>query len=312
MKKIFSLLFVLFAGMTAFAQDATVSVDGVRIKAGGTAVVTVNVANVSSYCGAGMYVNLPEGFTFVYDEEEELYCVGGDVLAKSHSVADRLQNNNKLRFVITSPKNATFKYDNGSLVTFTIKCKSNKSDGVYEGKLSTIEFSKPQSAVLSVVDDVAFKIIVGDSGNSICADDATSRVGKRITLPINLVNFDQITAVEFKLTLPDGINLEDATVTDRGIDHKVSYIFRGGSYKFEVYSAKGRPFYGNEGAFLELVLKSDNTIEAGDYVVRISDIIMYSSGGTEFTAKDFTAKLHLGVAITVEDITKLIYEYLEP
>ena len=295
MKKIFTLLFVLFAGMTAFAQDAKVTVDDVRIKAGGTALVTVNVTNATNYRAVGMLVNLPEGFTFVYDEEEELYCGPGNVWAKTHAASDSLQHENVLKFIIASMKNAPFKYDKGSLVTFRIKCKNNMSKGVYKGTLSTIEFNKINNGGPFKPSDVTFKItVVGEGVNSIYANDATSRVGKRITLP------------------PEGINLEDATVADRGADHEVSYKLRSGSYKVEVDSPKGRPFYDNEGAFLELVLKSDNTIDVGDYVVQISDIIMCPSEGENFTAKDFTVKLSLAAAITVDDIVKLIYEYLEP
>ena len=312
MKKIFTLLFVLFAGMTAFAQDAKVTVDDVRIKAGKTALVTINVTNATKYMGCGMYVNLPEGFTFVYDDEEELYAIGGDVFAKSHDVADKLQKENVLKFVITSMKHSAFKNDEGSLVTFRIKCKDSTPKGVYWGTLSTIEFSKINKGGLFELDDVTFKITVDEGVNSIYANDATSRVGKKITLPINLYNDNEITAVEFKLTLPDGVKLDDATVTDRGVDHEVSYKLRSGSYKVEVGSPKGFPFIGDEGAFLKLVLKSDNTIDVGDYDVQISDIIMYSSDGGNFTAKDFTVKLSLAAAITLDDIVKLIYEYLEP
>ena len=131
MKKIFSTLFVLFAGMTAFAQDATLTVDDVTLAAGETATVTLNVTNATNYIGAGMYINLPEGFTFVYDDEEELYAIGGDVFAKSHDVADKLQKENVLKFVITSMKNAAFKNDEGSLVETTITCGADQAAGKY-------------------------------------------------------------------------------------------------------------------------------------------------------------------------------------
>jgi hypothetical protein len=161
MKKIFSTLFVLFAGMTAFAQDATVSVEDVTLEAGGQATFTIDVTNATNYIGAGMYVNLPEGFTFVYDEDEELYALGGDVFAKSHDVADKLQKPNVLKFVITSMKNATFKNDEGSLVEITITVGDNQASGKYEGSLSTIEFSKANKGGLFTMDDVAFNIEVG-------------------------------------------------------------------------------------------------------------------------------------------------------
>ena len=160
MKKIFSTLFVLFAGMTAFAQDATLTVDDVTIEAGGQATVTLNVTNATNYCGAGMYINLPEGFTFIFDEEEELYCIGGDVFAKSHDVADKLQQNNVLKFVITSMKNAAFKNDEGSLVEVTITCGADQAAGKYEGSIKTIEFSKINKGGLFNLDDVTFGIEV--------------------------------------------------------------------------------------------------------------------------------------------------------
>ena len=160
MKKIFSTLFVLFAGMTAFAQDATLTVDDVTLAAGETATVTLNVTNATNYIGAGMYINLPEGFTFVYDDEEELYAIGGDVFAKSHDVADKLQKENVLKFVITSMKNAAFKNDEGSLVETTITCGADQAAGKYEGTISTIEFSKINKGGLFTLEDVTFNIEV--------------------------------------------------------------------------------------------------------------------------------------------------------
>ena len=172
MKKIFSTLLVLFAGMTAFAQDATVSVKDVTLEPGGQATFTIDVTNAKQYKGAGMYVNLPEGFSFVYYDEEEdedtgeityLYADKGSVFASSHDVTDRLQKDNVLKFVIVSMKNAAFKEDEGSLAEITITVGDNQAAGKYEGTLSTIEFSKKGKGEggLFTLEDVAFNIEVG-------------------------------------------------------------------------------------------------------------------------------------------------------
>jgi hypothetical protein len=171
MKKIFSTLFFLLAGMTAFAQ--TLKVADVKVVPGGTAEVVANITEAQQFNAAGMYVELPASMTFVYDDEEESYIVGGSVFAKSHSIADNLQTSQVIKFAATSLKNAAFKDNEGSLFSFTFSCGAGVEYGTYTGKIKTIEFS-PVEGSLFTLDDVVFNIIVTDADaiEAINTDDA--------------------------------------------------------------------------------------------------------------------------------------------
>jgi len=164
MKKIFSTLLILVAGMAAYAQEATLSVDDMKVVPGKEGEVVINVTGASNYIAAGMYITLPDGFEFVYNDDEESYCVPGDVLAKSHSVADNLQEKNALKFAITSLKNASFKSDEGTLASAAFKCPEDAQIGSkLEGAIKVIEFSKANGAGLFTLDDVTFGIEVTDA-----------------------------------------------------------------------------------------------------------------------------------------------------
>lgn len=172
MKKIFSTLFFLLAGMTAFAQSLTV--DAVKVVPGTPVDIALNVTDATKFMAAGLYIQLPEGMTFVYDDEEEAYIVGGDVLAKSHSVAEKLQSSTLVKIAITSMKNNAFKNDEGTLATFKASCGAGVELGKYTGTVKTIEFSNADKSGLFTLDDVDFTIEVTDADaiEAINADDA--------------------------------------------------------------------------------------------------------------------------------------------
>lgn len=175
MKKIFSTLLLLVAGMAAYAQEAPLSVGDVKVVPGGQAEVVLNLTGATNFCAAGMYITLPEGFKFVEDEEEEDYVVGGDILAKSHSVAANLQADNTVKFAITSLKNAAFKADDGVLASASFTCPEDAQIGnKLEGAIKVIEFSNADKSGLVTQEDVAFtiEICTADAIESLNADDA--------------------------------------------------------------------------------------------------------------------------------------------
>lgn len=174
MKKIFSTLFFLLAGMTAFAQS--LSVDAVKVVPATKTTIEAKITGATQFIAAGMYVEIPAGMTFVYNDEEEGYCIGGSVLAKTHSIAENLQESQKIKFALTSLKNATFKSDEGTLFSFDVFCGAGVDYGTYTGKLSKIEFSKSEQAGSGLFElaDVEFTIEVttADAIDGIDADEA--------------------------------------------------------------------------------------------------------------------------------------------
>ena len=94
MKNLFTLVVSAILSLSPsniLAQDNDIlSVDDVVMPVERQATISINITGATQYMAAGMYVNLPEGFNFVYNEKEESYAIGGDVLASSHYVTDNL------------------------------------------------------------------------------------------------------------------------------------------------------------------------------------------------------------------------------
>lgn len=157
MKKILSLALFLLAGMTAQAQS--IAVKNVAIEAGGQAKVTLNIADAGQFNAAGMYITLPDGFQFVYDEANG-YVAGGEVCGKTHSVLSRLQAPKRLKFAAVSMKNATFQIQDGSFAETTIAADADLPAGIYEAAIRNVELSSADRSGLATIQDIPFNIVV--------------------------------------------------------------------------------------------------------------------------------------------------------
>lgn len=310
MKKILFTLFVLFAGVASFAQNAKITVDNVQLEAGGQTTITINVTNATKYDAAGMYIELPKGFTFVYDEDEELYVSSGDVFAKSHTLSGNFLNNenNVYRIAVVSLKNAAFAKDNGSLVKATITCGANMAEGEYNARIKNIEFSKVGSG-LYTINDVPFKITVGRmqaeplmSNNMLKLAAVTGMPGDELVVPIEMENEDEICAVASFFKVPSGFSVENMeAVKTRCPKHNVSYTYQGnGVYKFALLdmSTPNSAIKSNNGAIINVTLKVDESVAVGDYNFTMSTIEYTSGNGIMLTSNDYTT------TITIKEMAK--------
>ena len=252
---------------------------------------------------ADFKLTLPEGVTL---ESAKVTSRGN-----GHEVDYKLRAG-KYNFEVFSEKGNAFSGTEGAFVELTLKADAGIAAGDYDIQVSDISLITADDKEVTVADFTA-KLTIEEPTATITASSIAAKAGKSIVLPINLENDNEITDMEFKLTLPAEVTLEGAAVTDRGADQEVSYKLRSGSYKFEVSSPAGQPFSGTEGAAVNITLKTDKTTAAGDYDIQVSDILLITKEGKEISVKDFTVKLSLTEwkEITVEDITKLIDEYLE-
>lgn len=179
MKKFFSTILFLLAGMASYAQEAPLSVDDIKIVPDQNSEIVANITGAQNFIGSGLYITLPNGFSFVYDEEEDDYFVGGSVFAKTHSISSNFHADNVAKIAIVSMKNATFKTDEGTLFSTTIHCPADAKIGdKFQGALQTIEFSKTDNGGLFTTEDVTFGIEVttADAIDAIDADEAVSEV----------------------------------------------------------------------------------------------------------------------------------------
>ena len=294
-----------FTGKLIVGNPATNSITATDItaKAGKTFAFPINLDNTDEITEAEFKLALPEGISL------ESAAVTGR--GNGHEIDYKLRAG-KYNFEVFSEKGTAFSGTEGAFVELILKADASVAPGDYNIQVSDITLITADNKEVSVNDFTA-KLTIEEPTSSISAANIEGKAGKNIALPINLENDNEITEIDFKLTLPAEVTLEGAAVTDRGTDHEVDYKLRSGSYKFEITSPTGSAFTGTEGAFVELTLKTDKTTAGGEYTLQISDITLVTSTFKEITVKDFAVKLSLTEykEITVEDITNLIQEYLE-
>ena len=294
-----------FTGKLIVGNPATNSITATDITArpGKTFTLPLNLENTDEITEAEFKLALPEGVTL---ESAKVTSRGN-----GHEVDYKLRAG-KYNFEVFSEKGNAFSGTEGAFVELTLKADAGIAAGDYDIQVSDISLITADDKEVTVADFTA-KLTIEEPTATITTGSLAAKAGKSIVLPINLENDNEITDIEFKLTLPAEVTLEGAAVTDRGTDHEVDYKLRSGSYKFEITSPTGSAFTGTEGAFVELTLKTDKTTAGGEYTLQISDITLVTSTFKEITVKDFAVKLSLTEykEITVEDITNLIQEYLE-
>lgn len=150
--KSFTLAAALLSATNMNAQ--TVAADNIVMRPGEGAALSISLSDATRFNAAGMYIVLPEGFSFDTIGKGEA-ANAGDTLALGMQAATIL------RFaLIDTENNAAFTTD-GTLLTATVLCDSTIATGTYTGEVKTIELSAADaSAGLTTLPDVAFTITV--------------------------------------------------------------------------------------------------------------------------------------------------------
>lgn len=138
--------------------------------------------------------------------------------------------------------------------------------------------------------------------NALVLEDVTAAPGSQFVLPINMVNVDEVTALQFDLYLPSGVTIaeEDGELlidlADRTTYRKHSLAFRqqaDGAMRITCSSNNNATFTGNEGAIINVTLNVSSTIEEKEYVIAAKNIEISTKGGTAYNPADAKAKLSI-------------------
>ena len=138
--------------------------------------------------------------------------------------------------------------------------------------------------------------------NALVLEDVTAAPGSQFVLPINMVNVEEITAMQFDLYLPSGVTIaeEDGELlidlADRTTYRKHSLAFReqaDGAMRITCSANNNATFTGNEGAVINVTLNVSSTIEEKEYVIAAKNIEISSKGGTAYNPADAKAKLSI-------------------
>lgn len=127
--------------------------------------------------------------------------------------------------------------------------------------------------------------------------------GAQKEMLIELINDKEITALQFDLTLPEGLSIAQDEYGDiYQIAGRIQYVGRqqtpshsldsntiGGAVRFKLTSLQNTPFVGSEGAIISITLQAASTFDSGDIV--IDNIYMAAPDETQFTQEPIVLSL---------------------
>lgn len=139
--------------------------------------------------------------------------------------------------------------------------------------------------------------------------DVSVSSGMSIDLPINLTNTADVVAVQFLLTMPEGITLDVSTaaLTERADGHSVVMRQKSDStYLTMVYSAANNAFIARTGTLLTVTLWADESLETGDTLcMSISDVAIAAADGSNLDTGSSAGLIIIdsGPDLAVSDVT---------
>ena len=140
--------------------------------------------------------------------------------------------------------------------------------------------------------------VVEADANTIEVAGQTANQGKSVTIPIEMNNVVDITAMQFEVVLPEGITWSGCKLTDRKEDHVISAKKQAnGIYMVTVISMGDENFSGNSGAVANLTLNVAGDEVPGLYRVQIRNIELTNADGEALHPIDVNATL------TIKDFT---------
>lgn len=128
--------------------------------------------------------------------------------------------------------------------------------------------------------------------NTLEIPDVTVAQGKSISLPVNMENSADIVAVQFTMTMADGVTFstETARTTERADGHSLTMRSIGvNKYMVMIFSSQNRAFIGRTGSIMTVVLNTSSSLKEGDKIpVTLSDVIIGEKSGKNL-ATGFTS-----------------------
>lgn len=163
--------------------------------------------------------------------------------------------------------------------------------GTYYISVGTVDDS---GQLLEVIGRTTFEVndISGNKTSFLAVADANGLVGNTFTLPVSMTNEDEITAMQFELSLPDGVSVVSAALTGRKNDHTIGYKqAANGNYQFTVFSGSSKAFSGNEGVVANISLSISNSMAAGNYTIQLKNIELTTTAASGINPTDQSATL---------------------
>ncbi len=141
--------------------------------------------------------------------------------------------------------------------------------------------------ILSVLFMVLGALIAVAQNNTLTIPSVTISPGKPISLPVNLDNTADVVAVQFTLTVPDGLTLQPASATLTERADGLSVVMREtavGKYMAMIYSTTNKVVRGRTGTLMTVPMNCSPSLEEGSvHPLAISDVVIGIIDGSNVT-----------------------------
>ena len=135
--------------------------------------------------------------------------------------------------------------------------------------------------------------------NRLTASELNIHAGESQTITLALDNATEFTAFQMQMTLPEGLTIEQARLSDRAGSHSLLVNNADGTTRLLGFSAGNDVIEGNDGVLVEVTLKAEGNFDAYS-AVKLSDMVFVEPNGTAHQLDDLT--LVNGIATGVEQV----------
>jgi hypothetical protein len=236
-------------------------------------------------------------------------CQLTDRKGTNHTASYEQLVNGNYQITVSSLSDDVFSGTEGVVVNLTLDVDGDMSAGAYPIRLTNIELTTDAaqtiqpadaSATLTVVNGAEEPVEPVEENNTLVMENLSGRTGTQFLLPVGLLNEDDITALQFNISLPTGVsiakNSKDKYIvekTERCEDHTLSVSKPGDAnvYTVLLYSTDVESITGTDGTVLNVRLEVSEDMEAGDYEVSLSNINLTTVDEVKITPADVTCTL---------------------
>ena len=153
------------------------SIEDVTMQPGEVKTIEVMMTNErEDIKGVQCDITLPQGITFLYDEDAEDYVSATSRVPKKLTLSSEMQNENTLRVAGVCTGSSSIYGNFGSVFTFKVKANENIEAGIYEIQLTNVELSYGEA--IDVADrSSALEILNDANGIAALTTDGCSKPG---------------------------------------------------------------------------------------------------------------------------------------
>jgi hypothetical protein len=246
---------------------------------------TINAPSLSTNIHVVDYGNIP--ITDVQTTSITLTNSGSATLIIDELVFD----SSKLLFPLEIP--TTLEVNESTTVTLEF---TPSQTGSFNEDISIRNNSPEEQQIINVLANVF-------SPNYLSISDTNVFKGNSYEIPLNLVNNENIRAIQYDLNIPEGFIFDLDNVVETSIlNNFTTSVFSLGNnnYRFLIYTVSNDFMNSGDETILKLPILVENTIDLGQYTFEISNVILSSESNNQNISSE---ALRVGYIDVIEDTT---------